>query len=88
VGLYRVPNFPDPGSMEDYVQYGGVTGFREGIAVMAGLWTAGTFASGSSAINLPVPTNNALNGLSASAQAAVFGGGYTLCNAYSFTVGF
>jgi hypothetical protein len=32
--------------MADYMQYKGVAGFRESVAVGAGVWTAITFASG------------------------------------------
>jgi hypothetical protein len=32
--------------MADYMQFKGVAGFRESVAVAAGLWTAGTFAAG------------------------------------------
>ena len=49
VGLYANDNgFGNSNNMLDYVQYGGVAGFRQGTAISAGLWVGGTFASGSS----------------------------------------
>lgn len=49
VGLYStVANFNDPNNMTDYVQYGGVVGFRQPVGVAAGFWTAGTFVDGAS----------------------------------------
>lgn len=48
LGLYLLPSFGTPAAMSDYMQYKGVVGFREGVAVSAGLWTAGTFADGAS----------------------------------------
>ena len=49
IGLFTTSlNFADPSNMVDYVQYGGVVGFREPVAVQAGFWDAGTFASGNS----------------------------------------
>jgi hypothetical protein len=47
IGLYlNGANFGSPANMADYLQYKGVAGFRESVAVAAGLWTAGTFATG------------------------------------------
>lgn len=47
VGLYaNNSGFANPANLLDYVQYGGVPGFRENTAVAAGIWTAGTFAAG------------------------------------------
>lgn len=47
VGLYRNGSgFGNAVNLADYVQWVGVSGFREGVAVTAGIWTAGTFASG------------------------------------------
>lgn len=49
IGLFTTSaDFGDPNNMIDYVQYGGVVGFRQPVAVQAGLWDPGTFASGSS----------------------------------------
>ncbi len=49
VGLYaNNAGFGNANNLLDYVQYGGVSGFREPVAVAAGIWTANTFASGSS----------------------------------------
>jgi len=47
IGLYiDGSNFSNPNNMADYVQYKGVVGFREPVAVSAGIWSAGSFASG------------------------------------------
>ena len=47
VGLYlNAAGFGNPANLVDYVQYGGVVGFREPVGVGAGIWTAGTFAGG------------------------------------------
>ena len=46
VGLYVNSSFTNPASMADYMQFKGVAGFREGIAVSAGIWTSATFATG------------------------------------------
>ena len=48
IGLYSDTGFGDPNDMADYMQYKGVPGFREDVAVLAGLWTAGEFAAGDS----------------------------------------
>ncbi len=48
IGIYSGTGFGDPADMADYMQYKGVAGFREDIAVLAGLWTAGEFAAGDS----------------------------------------
>ena len=49
IGLYlNNLGFGNHVNMADYMQYKGVAGFRESVAVSAGLWTAGTFASGAS----------------------------------------
>lgn len=46
IGVYVTSGFTDPANMSDYMQFKGVAGFRESVAVDAGLWTAGTFAAG------------------------------------------
>ena len=47
IGLYlNGNNFNSAANMADYMQYKGVSGFREGVAVTAQLWTAGEFAAG------------------------------------------
>jgi hypothetical protein len=47
IGLYfNSSNFELPVNMADYMQYKGVAGFREVVAVSKGIWTTGTFASG------------------------------------------
>ena len=43
IGLYTNSAFTDPSSMIDFMQYGAGGVGREGIAVLAGLWTAGDF---------------------------------------------
>jgi len=49
IGLYaNGTGFGNAANMVDYMQYKGVAGFREGVAVSAGIWTAGTFATGAS----------------------------------------
>jgi len=46
IGIYADSAFTNPASMRDFIQYKGVTGVREPVAVAAGLWTAGTFVWG------------------------------------------
>ena len=46
IGLYDTNSFGNAAALQDYMQYKGVAGFREPLAVTAGLWTAGTFATG------------------------------------------
>jgi hypothetical protein len=46
IGVYVTSGFTNPANMSDYMQFKGVAGFRESVAVDAGLWTAGTFATG------------------------------------------
>jgi len=47
IGLYvNGANFGSAANIADYMQYKGVTGFRESVAVAAGIWTAATFATG------------------------------------------
>jgi hypothetical protein len=46
IGVYTTSGFTDPANMSDYMQFKDVAGFRESVAVAAGLWTAGTFATG------------------------------------------
>ncbi len=49
IGLYlNNLGFGNSANMADYMQYKGVAGVREIVAVGAGIWTAGTFASGDS----------------------------------------
>ena len=43
LGLYTSTAFTDPSAMIDFMQYGASGIGREGIAVLAGLWAAGTF---------------------------------------------
>jgi FlgD Ig-like domain len=43
VGLYTSNAFSSAAAMADYMQYGSAGHAREGVAVMAGVWTAGTF---------------------------------------------
>ena len=46
IGLYISGPFGSASNMLDYVQYKGVAGFRESVAVAAGIWAAGTFVDG------------------------------------------
>jgi hypothetical protein len=46
IGLYTTTGFTNPANMADYAQYDGVVGVREPVAVAAGIWVAGTFATG------------------------------------------
>lgn len=47
IGLYlNSSGFANSANMADYMQYQGVSGVRESVAVSAGIWTAGTFATG------------------------------------------
>ena len=46
IGLYVSGPFGSAANMLDYMQYMGVAGFRESVAVAAGIWATGTFASG------------------------------------------
>ena len=47
IGIYANNfDFANPANMRDYIQYKGVAGFRDSVAVAAGLWTAGTFVWG------------------------------------------
>ena len=49
IGLYlNASGFGSSANIADYVQWGGVAGVRESVAVGAGIWTAGTFAAGAS----------------------------------------
>ena len=48
IGLYISSGFTNPNNLADYVQYDGVAGVREDVAVAAGIWTTGAFASGTS----------------------------------------
>jgi len=43
IGLYTSASFGSASAMHDFVQYGGSGIGREGVAVTAGLWTAGDF---------------------------------------------
>ena len=45
VGLYTAAGFGDANNMEDYMQYGSAGHQREGVAVTAGVWTAGEFVA-------------------------------------------
>ncbi len=46
IGLYISSPFSSSTTIRDYMQYKGVVGFRQSVAVGAGIWTANTFASG------------------------------------------
>jgi len=47
IGLYlNGSGFANSANMADYMQYKGVVGVREPVAVAAGIWAASTFASG------------------------------------------
>jgi hypothetical protein len=47
IGVYLNANsFNNAANMADYMQYLGVAGFRESVAVTAGLWATGEFATG------------------------------------------
>jgi hypothetical protein len=46
IGFYVSAPFGTPANMRDYMQFKGVAGFRESVAVAAGIWSAGTFAAG------------------------------------------
>lgn len=45
MGLYQTNTFINPASMRDFTQWGAPGQGREGVAVAAGLWTAGDFLS-------------------------------------------
>jgi FlgD Ig-like domain len=45
VGLYTSNQFGNAAAIGDYMQYGSAGHTREGVAVTAGLWTAGAFAA-------------------------------------------